>query len=306
MKKVISIVLITLLIASFVVGCGSDNKEEEVGKVDVDASSGEITMKDGDNESVVTTNLDKSVDLPEGYPEDIVPIYADSFLLAASKNSDESYMVVGLTNDGFDKVAEFYDNILKDAEIIMNYSDADGYNNMGEYKGYTYTILANDETDGDLDYKTAINIILVPGSTKTIFPAVDENNDEEKSDSNTETNGGNNSSEIVIPDGKEIPENYPEDILPFENGEETELARVMDQNGQKMLGYMSTSEIEDVHVYYEDLLKDSLTYLVLNDSENDKEIVAVVGNYQFRILLHRNDESTGEDLKFKTLIQIIY
>ncbi len=306
MKKVVSIILITLLITSFVTGCGNDEKEEENGKVDIEASSDEITMKDGDNESVVATNLNKSVDLPEGYPEDIVPIYEDSFILAASKNSDESYMVVGLTNDGSDKVAEFYDDILKDAEVIMNYSDVEGYNNMGEYKGYTYTILANDENDGELDYKTTINIILVPGSTKTVFPAVDENNDEEKSDSNTKTNNNNNSSEIVVPDGKEIPADYPEDVLPFENGEETELARVMDQNGQKMLGYMSTSEIEDVHYYYENLLKDSLTYLVLNDSENDKEIVAAVGNYQFRILLHRNDESTGEDLKFKTLIQIIY
>ncbi|MDM8533515.1 hypothetical protein QUF55_02320 [Clostridiaceae bacterium HSG29] len=301
MKKIISIMLMILLIASFVTGCGNDKKEEESGKVDIETSGNEMTIKDEDNEMVVSTNLKKSVDLPEGYPDDIVPIYNDLFLMAASKNSDESYMVVGLTNDDYSKVAKFYDNALEDAEVIMNFSDENGYNNMGEYKGYTYTILANDEQSDDLDYKTTVNIILVPGSTKMEIPS-----DDEKPDLSTETNNSSASNEIVIPEGKEIPKDYPEDILPFENGEETELARIMNQNGQKMLGYMSTSEIEDVHYYYENLLKDSSTYLVLNDSENDKEIVVAVDDYQFRILLHRNDKSTGEDLKFKTLIQIIY
>lgn len=111
---------------------------------------------------------------------------------------------------------------------------------------------------------------------------------------------------MVIPEGKEIPDSYPEGVLPFEKGEETELAVIMTQNRQEMLGYMSTSEIEDVFEYYKNLLIKGEYFTVTNNTENDKGIMSKLDGIQFQIILHRNDENTGEDLKYKTLIQVMY
>ena len=307
MKKIISIFLVILLIGIFFAGCGKDEKIEEDVDIDVKSNGNEMTVKNGDTEMNVALNLNQSVDLPEGYPENVLPIYKDLFILSGSKNADGSFVITGLSSDVIADVGNFYDGIFEDGKIIMHMFDEDGYTAMGELENYSYTVLLVDETDGDTDYKTSVSIVLLPGDLSGITDPFNIEEDESKEDQDKSNDDSKNSSkEMVIPEDKEIPDSYPEDILPFEKGEETELAVIMTQNGQEMLGYMSTSEIEEVFEYYKNMLIKGQYFTITNDTENDKGIISKLDGIQFQIILHRNDENTGEDLKYKTLIQIIY
>jgi hypothetical protein len=107
--------------------------------------------------------MKKSVDVPKEYPENIIPIYQDLFLIMASKNSDGSFSISGLTNDSVEDVSKFYNYILKDANIMLNIVDEGEYTNMGDFKEYVYTIMAEKSNDEALDYKTTVTIVLVPG-----------------------------------------------------------------------------------------------------------------------------------------------
>jgi len=179
MKKVISIILLILLISILVVGCGNDKEEniEANTELDVKTNSNEMTMKNSEMETVVTTDMKKSVDLPEGYPENIIPIYDDLFLVAATKKSDGSFSVVGLTKDELKKVVEFYQDVFKDANVMTDNFDGSDYIGMGDLKDFTYTIIATEETSDESGYKTSISIVLMPGSLGMEMPTNTENND---------------------------------------------------------------------------------------------------------------------------------
>jgi hypothetical protein len=308
MKKIISIILIVLVFSIVFTGCGKDDPVDENLDVGVKAEKDSVVITAEGSETVMSKDMKTSVDLPKDYPENIMPIYKDLFLIVSSKNADGSFSITGLTNDSVEDVAKFYNDILKEANSMMNMLDEDGYTNMGDFEGYVYTIMAENSNDEDLDYKTTVTIVLVPGELgdpADIFVEPTDANGNEKSLNDEETDG-NGSSEMVIPDDKEIPDNYPEEILPFENGKETELAVVMEQNGKQMLGYMSTSEIENVFEYYKDLLIDGENYSITVDNDNDKKIISKIEEQEIQVMLHKNDEHTGEDLKYKTLIQILY
>ena len=271
MKKIISIFLVILLIGIFFAGCGKDEKIEEDVDIDVKSNGNEMTVKNGDTEMNVALNLNQSVDLPEGYPENVLPIYKDLFILSGSKNADGSFVITGLSSDVIADVGNFYDGIFEDGKIIMHMFDEDGYTAMGELENYSYTVLLVDETDGDTDYKTSVSIVLLPGDLSGITDPFNIEEDESKEDQDKSNDDSKNSSkEMVIPEDKEIPDSYPEDILPFEKGEETELAVIMTQNGQEMLGYMSTSEIEEVFEYYKNMLINGPYFTFTNDRVDHK------------------------------------
>ncbi|MEA1974507.1 MAG: hypothetical protein U9N10_02980, partial [Bacillota bacterium] len=184
MKRIITIFFVILLIGVVFTACGKDEKIEEDVDIDVKSSGNEMTIKDDNTETNVALNLNKSVDLPDEYPKDVLPIYKDLFIVAGSKNADGSFLVTGLSNDVIADVAEFYDSIFEDGNIIMHMFDGEEYSVMGELEAYSCTVLLADETEGDTEFKTSVSIVLVPGDFSGI---TDPSNIEESNENENET-----------------------------------------------------------------------------------------------------------------------
>jgi len=169
MKKLIGIFVVIALIV-LLPGCGgssekdppiSDNNEE----VSIEQDSDEMKITGEGSETTVTKDLDKSVKLPEGYPEDIIPVYEDLFLISAMKRDDGSFAITGGSKDSIQRVGEFYEEILADAKVMMKDFSEDAYTNIGEFKGSTYTItIVMPEGEMVDRFNSVVMIILVPGN----------------------------------------------------------------------------------------------------------------------------------------------
>ena len=110
-----------------------------------------------------------------------------------------------------------------------------------------------------------------------------------------------------MPDDLILPEDYPIKDLPFyAKGEENVLAAVVERNGQQMIGYMTTNLIDKVYAYFQEEYSDADQFTVMNDTDTDKNLMISTDGKVFQVVLFTNNETTGEDMKFKTLIMIIY
>lgn len=122
-------------------------------------------LKDG-SETTLTKNLDKSIALPEDYPMGLLPIYDNLILITAIKGEDGSFTISGGSNDSIESIIEFYEDILNEAQVLIKDYSTDGYSNIGELKGSTYTVNIS-EAEGDLSdrFKSFVMIILVPSDS---------------------------------------------------------------------------------------------------------------------------------------------
>src|SRR6056297_4233257 len=114
MKKKISLLLIIVLIIGTTVACGGDNTET-------------IESEDGETEVTYTEDMKDSVDIPDEYPEDILPVYEGSFISAASKNNNGEYVIIAFSKDDSSKVKDYYEDILKDTDVIMEQTSEGQY-----------------------------------------------------------------------------------------------------------------------------------------------------------------------------------
>jgi hypothetical protein len=302
MRKLIGILLLSFLII-LLPACGSseetmEESNEESSEVSVEEDSDEIKITGEGSESVVTKDMDKSVDLPEGYPEEVIPLYDDLFLVTAMKRDDGSFAISGGSEDSIESVGNFYEEILTDAKVMMKDFSADAYSNMGEFEGHTYTINIS-EPEGELvdRFESYIMIILVPGDLTGMTT------EEEAVEVESEGYAG----VIENPDDLVLPPDYPEDEMPFySQGEENAIAAVEERNGQQMVGYMTTDPIDKVYEYFQEEYSDADQFMVMNDTDTDKNIMISVNGKVIQVVLFTNNEMTGEDMKYKTLISIIY
>lgn len=302
MRKLIGILLLSFLII-LLPACGSSEEEmeesnEETSEVSVEEDSDEIKITGEGSESVVTKDMDKSVDLPEGYPEEVIPLYDDLFLVTAMKRDDGSFAISGGSEDSIESVGNFYEEVLTDAKVMMKDFSVDAYSNMGEFEGHTYTINIS-EPEGELvdRFESYIMIILVPGDLTGMTT------EEEAVEAESEGYAG----AIENPDDLVLPPDYPEDEMPFySQGEENAIAAVEERNGQQMVGYMTTDPIDKVYEYFQEEYSDADQFMVMNDTDTDKNIMISVNGKVIQVVLFTNNEMTGEDMKYKTLISIIY
>ncbi len=148
MKKLLIVSMCFLLALTVFVGCGNDTE----------------TITEGDTEVTYSEDMKESVEIPEEYPGDLVPVYKDSFISAASKRDDGSFVLMGFTNDSLEKVAEYYKEELGDFQTMQMQDNSEGYVTMGVIEGKTYTITLGQVTEEDeVDYETMFNIVLVEG-----------------------------------------------------------------------------------------------------------------------------------------------
>lgn len=289
MWKLVFVLILVLLLSA----CGSNEINEPlnvIADVDVDKNQIEITTEAGD-ELVISKDIDESVELPKEYPKDIFPIYRDSYIAAASKSEDGSFLIIGYTNDDMKDVKEFYMEILKDAKIIIENSTSESYMNMGEMEGMSYTLSIAASLD-DLDYKLNFNLMIMQ---------IDD------SGSNEELQLVKNSTEKTMnsTSDRELPINYPEDIIPVYNSGSAEVSVVLKQSGQVVVGLMTIDEIEVVTEYYRSFLSIAEDYSLL-DMNGTILLMGTLDERNVTVTLTVNSADSGEDTKFNTLIKVIY
>lgn len=109
-------------------------------------------------QTTTQTTLEAGTKIPDGYPKDVLPIYAGSNIISAI-GSGSSYVIVASSADSTDKVIDYYKNILKDAQVTSETMLDTSFTSFGTLETYTYTldVGADDQYKG---YKTSISITI--------------------------------------------------------------------------------------------------------------------------------------------------
>ena len=149
MKKgvVISAIVVILLMSLVMAGCGGDTK----------------TINTGDGGGIkYSENVKKSVDIPAAYPIKEFPIYKEkeSFISAIQQN-DKSFIVSCFAKDKMDDVVKYYEEALKDGQVINTTKDKNGLVTLGIKSTYTYTVIVAESKDFE-GYPTSITINILP------------------------------------------------------------------------------------------------------------------------------------------------
>lgn len=157
MKKYVFAVSVTLMVSLAFVGLsgcmGATTPIPEEGK-----------FEQGDVAVDYSTDAQKSVELPAGYPEDLFPVFENAFVSVVSTlGSENSFMIHAFCKEPVQEVGAFYKDFLKDTEIIMSMDEGDEFSIVGNKGNYAYQVVAMESSEMDADgYPTALIINLMP------------------------------------------------------------------------------------------------------------------------------------------------
>lgn len=279
MNKKISLLLIVVLIIGTLAACGGDKTET-------------IESEDGETEVTYTEDMKDSVDIPDEYPEDILPVYKGSFISAASKNSNGEYVIIAFSKDDSSEVKNYYEDILKDTDVIMEQTSEGQYMKMGTKEGITYTvtIATFDEIE---DYETNINLVVMPEVDTGLEM---EEEQEEESDTDSES--------YEIGENIDFPEDFPKDI-PIYTESETKVLYSGIVEGNSSIGYGTKDDVETVTEFYKSNLEDSEEFMVQSFGENTI-IIVKEGDLDFDVTITENSPDKQVDMNYNTLVQINY
>lgn len=120
MRKKLAILLVLVMAFSLLAGCGGGKTvSTDDGKVTYEEGKATFEDKDGSKAEVnVADEEGEGVALPEGYPEDLLPIVEDSKIQMGNKmeeNGKVSYMISYTCSKSAKDVWEFYKDAMKDA-----------------------------------------------------------------------------------------------------------------------------------------------------------------------------------------------
>lgn len=161
MKKKIVLFLVLAMILTLAAGCGSQKTiKTEDGKVSYGDGKATYEGKDGTKTEVNVAEDDKEVALPDGYPEDLVPVMAGSKVQVANKNEENgkiSYVIMLNTSKSADEVNNYYKNVLKDAEDLSSTQINDIYSVIGVKNNQEISVSIMPDNG-----KTTVQIGIVP------------------------------------------------------------------------------------------------------------------------------------------------
>ncbi|NCC75035.1 MAG: hypothetical protein EOM08_01215 [Clostridia bacterium] len=127
-----------------------------------DATEAETDEDDSASEAVdleISTD-DQSVDLPDGYPSDILPVYPDSFVESVV-SMDKGFTIIAHSKDDPEKLTAFYQDIMADGTITAESTVDQAYTVFGTLGKYTVQLTVAPEQDLD-DYQTTYALMLFP------------------------------------------------------------------------------------------------------------------------------------------------
>ena len=294
---------LVLVLAMVLAACGGGEQSEpvteseETVKVDIDKKKDSTLIKTEDGQEIeVAEDMNKSLDLPADYPNDLLPLYSDEFIALAMKQPDGSYSIMAMTVDSVEAVKTFYKNVIAEAEVITTQQEEDFYMSMGTIDGNTYTIIIQGEEEDEYDFETSYSLMIMPGQTMDMGEEADKATSDDPVLQSEKVQAP-----MVIPEGVQWPADYPSDQLPTYPTGNTQAAG----GSEGMVGIMTEDPPEEVVTYYKELLEDAVDFseisiapmYMLTGTLDDKFLQVTVGP---------NDGTTGEADRFKTLIQIMY
>lgn len=295
MKKLYILLCVLLLVS-----CGGNEKAETIIESQEGIESAEVSkntteIKTDTGAEITTTNdMTKSIDVPEEFPQDILPIIKGAIVIASQTNPDGTISLIMVSEDPYEDVLEYYEKVLEDAETLMVTKDAESFMSMGELEGITYNVAISKDVDDE--YETSILLLGSP------VDLMDNETEDESADLETEDDMDKAPAEFVVPDDIVWPENYPEDLTPYALAY-THVKDVESDSSETVISLMTEGKFEDVVEYYEEILSTTMGFasMVMPAGQSfsgrldDKTIM---------LMILKN--SGQEDARYKTLIQIIY
>lgn len=307
MKKLM-ILMLSLVLSVTACSGGTTNTEEQTSgndevKVNIDKNKDTTVIEAGNDTKIeVSNDMQANVPLPEGYPDEILPIYKGAKVMVAMENVDESYSVVILSEDAVEEVKAFYDKVTEEAVIMAKQQDKDSYMVMGDLNGSAITVIveAADE-DQEMDgFKSMASLTVLKGE---IFKS-DMNETEEKSDEEMveeEMIEAEMTGELVIPNTITLPGDYPSNTLPLYTSGKSEVKTAQ----QGYIGLMTEDKFDTVMNYYRKTLSTAQDFGEFNMPPSFM-ISGTLNGVWFSITLADNNEVKIENERFNTLIQINY
>lgn len=256
-----------------------DDKDDEDDEDDIDDDDDssrdkkDDEVKKDDQSSKKDDVLDKydEVDLPVNYPKDIFPIYKNSrvwFAMADKSSGYQTFSISAVCKESNEKVASFYENIIKGTADFNDYSMDNIYMYSGIYEGYEYTISCAPE-DADKNY-TMYTLVLEK------LPSADELLDS--------LNEG------------ELPDEYPSNYFPIIDGAAISNASESERDGKVSysLHIFTDKTFKEILAFYEDAIGE-ITNKSKSSSTGDFDLSGEAHGYDFQINGHAR-EIDGIDL----------
>ncbi len=164
MKKKFIIFLVLVMALTLIAGCGSEKTvSTKDGSVTFDEGKNTATFegKDGSKSEInVADENGKGVSLPDGYPEDLVPIVDGSKIQLANKNEQDgktTYLISLSSTKSAKDVYKFYQDVLKDAEDYSSSQMNDVFSVTGVKDNQQITFMIVPE-----DKSTSVQISIAP------------------------------------------------------------------------------------------------------------------------------------------------
>lgn len=125
--------------------------------VDSDREKAVVKYEGEEGKAEYQVGLEGDVDIPEDYPEDVVPVYPGSLVTLAGFE-DDSFMIVASTDDDFGDIFDYYkENIdFSETELLQNMK---GYvmlsGTVGDYYA-NVTVTENVSSEGGANMITIV------------------------------------------------------------------------------------------------------------------------------------------------------
>lgn len=286
MKKILMISFVFLLL-----GCTETPSNIELDEdIKIEAEAGAISVKNETSSIEMTTDVVTGMKIPEWYPQDALPIYEPSTIIAATKSDDGTMMILGNAEDELGTLVEFYDEHLIDSIGQMVNSTEEAYLNLGYINGFSYNVTI---TVADMPFKSGFAITLVPDEA----PMVD--------DQEPIINEINYGDMVLLPDHTQWPADYPEDIFPHYVDEVTEIRLISSTEGQNLIAFACEGSFEDVYSYYYDLLSTGSNFMSF-DQDGTQIMMSSKGGYSLNVIIADNIGALDPNPRFKSLVEVIY
>lgn len=160
-KQFVGILLLGFTLSFLFSGCETINKALNRSNVDVE-KDGEITVGDGQGNTVnlsgdgttftgedgdSTVKVGEDLDLPDGYPKNLVPLMDDANIetaLASESGGKKSFWVMYTSKKSVKEAADFYKKALGDIEDKYTWDDSKTFTLGGQKDGQQIGIIVSD------------------------------------------------------------------------------------------------------------------------------------------------------------------
>lgn len=170
MRKLMALGITLVLVVSILAGCSAQSSKTDGDvkfkgdKVEVTSESGKATISDKGDKVVVKdetgkTTVGQNVDLPKGYPEDLVPLYKAESVNLAFEDEKGEYSVQYTSTSSAQDVTAYYESILKNADNKQFYSNPKQNILSGVIDGKVISILVSPGAKDDKKSDIVIGIV---------------------------------------------------------------------------------------------------------------------------------------------------